>query len=107
MAIDLDAKGIVACSISGMTVRMVSRFRSPAPILGVTTNESTYRHLALSWGVLPVMCETFNSTEVLFYTAKKLAKRYLNLEAEDKIIITAGSANGVPGNTNLIKVEKI
>ncbi len=107
MSIDLEAKAIAVCSISGMTVRMVSRFRSPAPILGVTTNERTWRHLALSWGVLPVMCDTFDSTEVLFYAAKKLAKKHLKLEKDDKLIITGGMANGVSGNTNLIKVDKI
>ena len=107
MAIDLDAKAIAVCSISGMTVRMVSRFRSPATILGITTDARTWRHLALSWGVLPVMCDTFDSTDVLFYTAKQLAKRHLQLAPGDKIIITGGIANGVSGNTNLIKVEKI
>ncbi|MBQ7339064.1 MAG: hypothetical protein IJW40_11525, partial [Clostridia bacterium] len=40
-----------------MTARMVSRFRSPVPIIGLTTNEATWRKLALSWGVIPVMCE--------------------------------------------------
>lgn len=48
MAIDIDAKTIVACSLSGMTARMVSRFRSPVPIIGLTTNENTWRKLALS-----------------------------------------------------------
>lgn len=107
MSIDLDAKAIAVCSISGMTVRMVSRFRSPTPILGVTTNERAWRHLALSWGVLPVMCDTFDSTEVLFYTAKQLAKRHMSLKSGDKLILTGGMANGTTGNTNLIKVDKI
>ena len=73
MSIDVKAKAIVVCSISGMTARMVSRFRSPVDILGVTTSERTYRRLALSWGVTPVMTDRFDSTDVLFYTAKKLA----------------------------------
>ena len=52
MSIHLQAKAIAVCTISGMTARMVSRFRSPVDILGITTNEKTYRKLALSWGVL-------------------------------------------------------
>lgn len=107
MAIDLDAKAIAVCSISGMTVRMVSRFRSPAIILGITTDESSWRRLALSWGVLPLMCDMLDSTEVLFYTAKQLAKKNLRLSPGDRIIITGGITNGVSGNTNLIKVERI
>lgn len=107
MAIDLDAKAIVACSLSGMTARMVSRFRPSVPILGLTTDERTWRRLALSWGVIPAMCEKFTSTDVLFYTAKKIAEQTLELEKDDKIVITGGDTSGTPGNTNLIKIESI
>ncbi len=106
MAIDINAKAIAACSLSGMTVRMVSRFRPPIDILGVTTNEKTWRKLALSWGVTPVICETLPSTEILFYSVKKLAGEKLDLKEGDNIIITGGVTNGQSGNTNLIKIEK-
>ena len=107
MAIDLDAEAIVACSLSGMTARMVSRFRPPVPILGLTTDERTWRRLALSWGVIPAMCERFTSTDVLFYTAKKIAEQELELQKGDKIIITGGDTSGTSGNTSLIKIENI
>ncbi len=107
MSIDIEAKAIVACSISGMTARMISRFRSPVSIIGLTTNENTWRKLALSWGVIPAMCETFNSTDVLFYTAKKIASKELRLSKKDKIVITGGDTTGHSGNTNLIKIDEI
>lgn len=107
MAIDLDAKAIVACSLSGMTARMVSRFRPPVPIIGLTTDESTWRKLALSWGVIPAVCEKFSSTDVLFYTAKKIAEQNLALNKGEKIVITGGNTSGVSGTTNLIKIEEI
>lgn len=107
MAIDLDAKAIVACSLSGMTARMVSRFRSPVPIIGLTTDEKTWRKLALSWGVIPAICEKFTSTDVLFYTAKKIAEQSLSLSKGSKIVITGGNTSGVSGTTNLIKIEDI
>ena len=107
MAIDINAKAIVACSLSGMTARMVSRFRSPVDIIGLTTNETTWRKLALSWGVIPAMCEKFTSTDVLFYTAKKIASSKLSLHKGDKIVITGGDTTGQSGNTNLIKIEDI
>ena len=107
MAIDIDAKAIAVCSLSGMTARMVSRFRPPTDIIGLTTNEKTWRKLALSWGVIPVMCENFNSTEVLFYTALNITKSMLGLKKDDKIVITGGVTNGKSGNTNLIKVETV
>ncbi len=107
MSIDINAKAIVACSLSGMTARLVSRFRAPGPIIGLTTDENTWRKLALSWGVIPVMCETYNSTDVLFYIAKKTAAEGLGLKKGDKIVITGGDTTGKSGNTNLIKVEEI
>ena len=107
MSIDLGAKAIVVCTLSGSTARMVSRFRSPVDILAVTTNEKTCRKLALSWGVTPVMCDVFDSTDVLFFTAKKLAEKTFGLSKGDKIVITGGMTNGVSGNTNILKVETI
>ncbi len=107
MAIDINAKVIAVCSISGMTARMVSRFRSPVDILGLTTNEKTWYKLALSWGVTPKLCEKYDSTDVLFYTAKKTATETFNLKEQDKIVITGGMTNGISGNTNMIKIETI
>ena len=77
MAIDIDAKAIAVCSLSGMTARMVSRFRPPVDIVGLTTSEKTWHKLSLSWGVTPQMCENYPSTDVLFYNAQKLTKQVL------------------------------
>lgn len=107
MAIDIGAKAIVVTSMSGMTVRMVSRFRAPTDIIGMATNKKVWYKLALSWGVLPVLSEQFNSTDVLFYHAARAAKENLSLEQGDSVVITGGMINGESGNTNTIKVEVI
>lgn len=107
MAIDLNAKVIAVCSLSGMTVRMVSRFRSPVDIMGMTVDKKTWRKLSMSWGVTPVLCETYESTDVLFYAAKNKAIATFGLESGDRIIVTGGMTNGISGNTNLIKVETV
>ena len=107
MAIDINARAVAVCSLSGMTARMVSRFRPPVDIIGLTTDQKTWRKLSLSWGVIPVMCENYPSTEVLFYSAQKLTKETLKLKDGDKIVITGGVTNGKSGNTNLIKVETV
>lgn len=107
MSIDVQAKAIAVCTLSGVTARMVSRFRSPVDILALTTNEKTCRKLALSWGVKPVLIEQYESLDVLFYTAKCTAKNDMSLKKGDKIIITGGMTNGVSGNTNLLKIETV
>ena len=107
MAIDIEAKAIAVCSLSGKTARMVSRFRCPVDIIGVTTNERTLRKLALSWGVTPVLSDAYDSIDVLFYSAKQLAGKTLDLAPGDRIVLTGGQPNGRSGNTNIIKVETI
>ena len=107
MAIDVKAKCIVVNSVSGLTARMVSRFRCPADILGITTSVRAWRQLNLSWGVTPILSERYTSLDVVFYEATKTAKQLLNLQPGDNIVITGGLITGGSGNTNTIKVEEI
>ena len=107
MAIDVEAKCIVVNSISGRTARMVSRFRSPADIIGMTTNERAWRKLNLSWGVTPILSEEYSSIEVVFYQALKAAAKAFSLKKGDNVVLTGGQINGAPGNTNTIKVETV
>lgn len=107
LAIDIDAKLIVVCSRSGRTARLVSRFRSPKPIIGMTTDEKVWRKLALSWAVIPAMSEEFQSADVLFYHAVNVAKASGLVESGDVIVITGGQVNGKSGNTSLVKFETI
>ena len=107
MAMDLDAKAIVVCSVSGKTAMLVSRFRTPVDIIGMTTDKKIWRRLSMSWGVTPVMADEFPSMDVMFYYAKKAAVETLNLNPGDNILLTGGPINGCQGNTNTIKVETI
>lgn len=107
MAIDVNAKCIIVNSISGMTARMVSRFRAPVDIIGTTTNEKAWRQLNLSWGVTPVLSEEFNSLDIVFYQGVNIAKKTLSLKKGDNVVLTGGQIGGKPGNTNVIKVETI
>lgn len=107
MAVDVKAKGIVVSSITGTTARMVSRFRCPVDIIGMTTSERAWRKLNLSWGVTPVLSEAFNSIEVVFYHAMQQAKDIFHLQAGDNVVLTGGQINGKTGNTNTIRVETV
>lgn len=107
LSIDIDARLIVVCTRSGATARLVSRFRSPKPIIGMTTEERVWRKLSLSWGVFPMMSEVFQSTDVLFYHAIVAARNSGMAQKGDSIVITGGLPNGKSGNTNLIKLETL
>lgn len=107
MALSIDAKAITVCSISGKSARMVSRFRPDIDIIGLTTGVKAWRKLGLSWGVTPVICEEFNSVEVMFYAAAKATAEKLNLKKNDKVIVVGGTISGKIGSTNSIRLETI
>ena len=107
MAIDLNARAIVVTSISGLTVRMVSRFRAPIDILGLATSKKAWYKLALSWGVLPILTEQFPSMEVLNFYALRAAKDALRLNPGETVVMTGGNTSGKSGNTNVIRIETI
>ncbi len=107
MAIDVNAKAIVVCSVSGKTAMLVSRFRAPVDIIGMTTERKIWRRLSMSWGVTPVMADQFPSMEVMFYYAKKEATQVLGLQPGDNMVVTGGPVNGQRGNTNTIKIETV
>ena len=105
MAVDVNAKAIAVSSISGLTARMISRFRCPAPIIGITTTETAYRKLALSWGVTPLLCDEFPSIDVIFYHAMRETTELLHLQDGDNVILTGGLIGG--GGTNTIRLESV
>ncbi len=107
MAIGVNAKAIAVCSLSGMSARLVSRFRPVVDIIGLTTKEKVWRKLALSWGVTPILCDEYPSPEVMFYSATKKTAKLLNLKEGDNIIIVGGTTSGKSGQTNTIRLERI
>lgn len=107
LAIDIDAKVIVSCTISGITGRMISRFRPPIDIFALTTSEKTYRKLAMSWGVRPLIAKEMSGTDQLLELAQRMAVAEYDLQSGDKIVITGGLTNAVSGNTNILKAACI
>ena len=107
LAHDVEAKAIVVCTRTGGTAKMVSRFRPNIDIIGMTTDEKSYRKLALSWGVLPVLSEEYFSVDVLFHFAKRAAVQSGLVKKDDVIVITGGTPNGKSGNSSLINLETI
>ncbi|NCB42027.1 MAG: pyruvate kinase [Clostridia bacterium] len=107
LAIDIDAKVIVSCTISGITARMISRFRPPIDIIALTTSQKTRRKLAMSWGVTPFIAKEMSATDQLLDLAQRTAVTECGLQSGDKIVITGGMTNAISGNTNILKAACI
>jgi pyruvate kinase len=103
----LGAPAIVCLTRSGFTARLVSSYRPPVPIIGVSDQARTYRRLALVWGVIPVRCFTEVTYESLLECAREHLIESGIARPGDRVIVTAGYPFHVRGTTNMLRVEEL
>ncbi|MBQ8108203.1 MAG: pyruvate kinase, partial [Ruminococcus sp.] len=103
---DLKAAAILTVTKSGATARILSKYRPDCPIIGLTTDDISCRHMNMSWGVLPGMIEEMDSTDSLIKRAIEISLEKGYLKKDDLVVITAGVPLGMSGTTNLLKVER-
>ena len=106
-AYDLEAAAIITVTESGQTARMISKYRPEMPIVGCTVNKKVYHQLALSWGVTPILCEAQDTADALFDHAVNRAKEEKLISDGNLVVITAGVPLGIPGTTNILKVQTV
>jgi pyruvate kinase len=107
IAEQLDAAAIMTLTKTGATARNVSKFRPQTPILAVTPHVDVARQLQLVWGVKPLLVLDLPSTGQTFQAAINVAQEKHLLAEGDLVVMTAGTLQGVPGSTDLIKVEVV
>ncbi len=92
-AYDLNAKVIVAPSISGFTARLLSKYRPSAKIIGLSPNASAVRQMQIYWGVTPFLARRAESTDILIASSVDLLKEKKILVSGDLAVVTAGVVN--------------
>lgn len=103
----LNAKTIIATTISGYTAKKISAHRPCCPIIATTPRRETATSLSLNWGVLPVLVGKYNNTDEIVKNAIQIAKEKMDLTKNDKIIITGGFPLKQNKYTNFLKIEEI
>ncbi len=109
---NLGAKCIITPSVSGVTPRVVSKFKPRMDIIGVTPNEATLRRMQLYWGVRPLKSIQLNSTEDVCNGAIDLVCAKQMAESGDIVVLTAGipSANVTSergGVSNIMRIAVV
>ena len=104
---NLEAAAIITATESGSTARMVSKFRPETPIIAITHNEETQRKLLLNWGIVPLLGVKANNTDELIDQSIQIALQHGYIQRGDLVVLTAGVPVGIPGTTNLLKVEVV
>lgn len=104
---DLEAKAIVAATMSGRTARKISNLKPQCPIIATVPTAKVARSLALNYGVYSDIVNEYNSTDEIVTDAVVQAKEFMKLEKGDKLIITGGFPNVGAKTTNFMKIEEI
>ena len=104
---DLEAKAILAATSSGHTARMICRFRPACPVVALTMDEKVRRQLAITWGVMPLLTGSVNSTDRIFSLSAEVARKEGLVQEGDIVVITAGVPLGMSGSTNMIEAQII
>ena len=89
-AANLNARCIITPTVSGVTARVVSKFRPKAPIIGVTPNEETLRRMQIYRGVYPIKSIPYNTTDEICEEAVELTKAKGMADVGDIVVVTAG-----------------
>lgn len=103
----VHAKAIVTYTVSGSTAYQAAQKRPDMPILGLTPQAQTARHLALVWGVHPVVTDNAENLGIMVKTACRHAVQENFAKSGDQLAITAGVPFGTPGTTNVLRLAVV
>ncbi len=86
------------------TARRAARERPSVPILALTPELQTARHLAIVWGVHCLHTEDAIDFQDMVEKACTAAREQGFARLGDRIVITAGVPFGTPGSTNVLRI---
>lgn len=89
-AASLNAKCIITPTATGVTARVVSKFKPKALIVGVTPSEETLRRMQIYRGVYPIKSIPYHTTDEVCDEAINLANAKGLVESGDIVVVTAG-----------------
>ncbi|MCR5100321.1 MAG: pyruvate kinase [Butyrivibrio sp.] len=107
IASEVNANAIVTVTMSGFTARMAAKYKPNCMIICCAINPTICRQANLLWGVKPVHIRQEDTADELFREAINSAKREGLIKVGDRVVITAGVPLGLPGRTNMIRVEEV
>ena len=99
---------IAAFTLSGLTARLLSRFRPTVPVIAFSPDEQVRRQLALFWGVIPRIMEPVARTEILVQRGEEELLACEFVRRGDRVVLVFGAPiAAVAGQTNSIRLHQI
>ncbi len=107
-AVDAGADAILCCTRSGRTTRAMARFRPTPPLIGLSPDPRTVRTMALSWGVTPMVVDTYTSTDELVWFAVETAVKAGHVREGQVVLVLAGAPDRPGGAaTDVLRIVRV
>jgi pyruvate kinase len=104
----MNAAAIVTVTRSGLTAKVLSRYRPHPAIIAITDRPKILRRLSLFWGVQGVVIDELagDSDKALRDIEERLVHTGM-VKRGEYVVVLAGQPFFAQGSTNFIKVEKV
>ena len=106
-ATQMAAKTIAVVTGSGGAARLMSEYRPEALIAALTTDEVTFRRLALYWGVRPIQVSPAVTTDEMIDVVEAVLSENRLAQPGDWVVITMGAPIGAGETTNMLKIHRM
>lgn len=100
-----NTRAICAFTCSGFTARLIAKFRPPDPIYALTPDETTFRQMALVWGVKPILVPKVEDFEGILQIVNETFCKKLGFRPGDVVVVVCGLPVPVRGTTNTVRLH--
>lgn len=103
---EIDAKCIVAFSVSGKASKQISKQRPSKPVYAFSSSKQTYQQLSLLWGITPLYIPPIDNAQRLLDGSENILLEKKFVEIGDLIVLVIGKGL-TSGSTNMIKIHRV
>lgn len=107
VADEIEATHLIAFTETGLSARLIARWRNQTPLLAFTTSSRVRSQLSLVWGVETFLVAGVTHTDDMVAQVDQALLDIGRAMAGDRVVIVAGVPPGVPGTTNGMRVHSI
>ena len=103
---EVDARCIIAFSVSGKTSKQISKQRPNRPVYAFSSRMEIYNRLSLLWGVYPMYIPDITDAKRLITSSENLLMEKKLVERGDLVVLVTGLGLR-EGSTNMIKIHRV
>ena len=107
VADDVDAAYLIAFTETGLSARLISRWRNVTNLLAFTPNPRVRSQLSLVWGVETFLVPQVTHTDDMVQQVDRSLLEIGRATVGERVVIVAGVPPGVPGTTNGMRVHRL